>query len=86
MEFNAGISSFTGTRKSPLNMFRLHELTRAKSLNSGRTGGGDGVRFGIFLRIIRGWSGPEISLTCRQGDFAEDLSEEGKRAQPSRTS
>jgi hypothetical protein len=27
MEFNAGIFSLTGTRKSPLNMFRTRELT-----------------------------------------------------------
>ena len=79
MEFNARIFSFTGTRKSPLNMFRLRKLTLAHSPNSCRAGGGDGVPFGIFLAIIKGCSGLELSLTCRQGDFAEDLSEEGMR-------
>jgi len=31
----------------------------------------------LFPRIIKGWRGLELSLTCRQGDFAEGLSEEG---------
>jgi hypothetical protein len=79
MEFNAGIFSFTGTRKSPLNMLRLRELTRAQSRNSCGAGGGDGVTFGIFPRFIRGWSGLELSLTCRKGDFVEDLSEQGRQ-------
>jgi hypothetical protein len=57
-------------------MFRLRDLTLAQS----RNGGGDGLSAGIFRRIIKGWSGLQFSLTCRQGDFAEDLSEEGKRA------
>ena len=86
MEFNAGIFSFTGTSKSPLNMLRLCELTLARSRNSCGAGGGDGVPFGIFPRIIGGWSGLELSLTCRQDDFAEDLSEEGMRTQASGTS
>ena len=57
MEFNAGIFSFTGTRKNPLNMFRLRELTLARSRNSCGAGGGDSVPFGIFTAIIKGWSG-----------------------------
>jgi hypothetical protein len=60
-------------------MLRLRELTLARSRNSC----GDGVPFRYFspqlYRIIKDWSGLEPSLTCRQGDFAEDLSEEGKR-------
>jgi hypothetical protein len=63
MEFNAGIFSFTGTRKSPLNIFQLRELTRAQSRNSGRAGGVDGVRFDIFPRNTKGWSRLELSLT-----------------------
>jgi len=55
-------------------MFRLRELTLARSRNSCGAGGGDGVPFGIFLPIIKGWSGLQRSLTRRQGDFAEDLS------------
>jgi hypothetical protein len=86
MEFNGGIFSFTGTRKSPLNMFWLHELTLASGRNSRGAGGGDGVPFVIFPRKYKGWSGLKLSLTCRQGDFAEDLSEEGKRAKASWTS
>jgi hypothetical protein len=38
-----------------------------------------GVPLGIFPRNIRGWSGLELSLTCRKGDFAEDLSEQGRQ-------
>jgi hypothetical protein len=39
----------------------------------------DGVASGIFLIFIRGLSGLTLSLTSRQGDFGEDLSQEGKR-------
>jgi hypothetical protein len=56
-------------------MFRLSELTLARSGNSCGADSGDGVPFGIFTPIIKGWSGPELSLTCWQGDFADDLSE-----------
>jgi hypothetical protein len=38
-------------------------------------GGADGVASGIFLIFIRGWSGLELSLTCRQSEIAEDLSD-----------
>ena len=90
MEFNAGIFSFTGTSKSPLNMLRLRKLTFARSRNSCGAGCGDGVPFGSFprnyLAIIKGWSGIELSLTCLKDDFAEDLSEEGMRTQASGTS
>jgi hypothetical protein len=58
-------------------MLRLRELTLANSLNSRGAGGGDGVPFGIFPYSIKGWSGLELSLTRRQGDFTEDLSEQG---------
>jgi len=41
-------------------------------------GSGDGVRFGpSSLHYLKGWSGLELSLTCRQGAFADNLSEEG---------
>jgi hypothetical protein len=60
-------------------MLRLRELTLALSRNSRGAGGGDGVPFGIFPRSISGLSGLMLSLTCRQGDFADDLSEEGMR-------
>jgi hypothetical protein len=67
-------------------MFRLCELTLARSRKSRGAGGGEGVPLGIFPAIINGWSGLELSLTCRQGDFAEDLSEEGMRTKTSGTS
>jgi len=57
-----------------LRLFRLGELTRAQSRKSCRAGGGDGVLFDIFPHKYKGWSGLEPSLTCRQGDFADDLS------------
>jgi hypothetical protein len=60
-------------------MFRLRKLRLACSRNNCGAGGGNGVPFGIFPAIIKAWSGLELSLTCRQGDFAEDLSEEGKQ-------
>jgi hypothetical protein len=46
-------------------------------------GCGDGSRSVFFLAnivIFKGLSGLAPSLTCRQGDFAEDLSEEGMQA------
>jgi hypothetical protein len=67
-------------------MFRLRELTLGRGRNSGGTGGGGGVPFGIFPAIIKGWSGLELSFTCWQGDFAEDLSEQGMHTQTSGTS
>jgi hypothetical protein len=56
-------------------MFALRKLTLARSRNGCRTGSGDGVPLVFFSYSIKGWSGLELSLTCRQGDFAEDLSE-----------
>ena len=38
-------------------MLRLGELTLAQSRTSCGAGGGDGVPFGIFPAIIKGWSG-----------------------------
>jgi hypothetical protein len=83
--YNAGIFSFTGTRKNPLNMFRLRKLTPARSRISCGAGGGDGVANGIFPIFIRGWSALKLSLACRKDDFAEDLPEEGMRAKASGT-
>ena len=60
-------------------MFHLRELTLARSRNSCGTGGGDGVPLGIFPRNDQGLERVGAALTCRQGDFAEDLSEEGMR-------
>jgi hypothetical protein len=67
-------------------MLRLCKLTLARRRNSCGAGGGDGVPFGIFLRIIRGWSRLELSLTCPQGDIAEDPEEEGIHTHASGTS
>jgi hypothetical protein len=60
-------------------MFRHRELTLAKSPNSTAQAAAMACRSVLFPRIIKGWSGLELSLTCRQGDFGEDLSEEGMR-------
>jgi hypothetical protein len=66
-------------------MFLDQRVNAARSRNSG-AGGGDGVPVSIFPTIIKGWSGLELSLTCRQGEFAEDLSEEGMPTKSSGTS
>ena len=66
-----------GTRSNPLNIFRVRDLTLALSRNSC----GDGVANGIFPHIYQGLERAEAALTFRQGDFAEDPSEEGKQAQ-----
>jgi hypothetical protein len=58
-------------------MFRHRELTLAKSRNSTAQAAAMASRSVLFPRIIKGWRGLELSLTCRQGDFAEGLSEEG---------
>jgi len=58
-------------------MFRHRELTLAKSRNSRVADAEMASRPVLFPRIIKGWSGLELSLTCRQGDFAEDLSDAG---------
>jgi hypothetical protein len=44
---------------------------------------GDGVTNGHFPHIYQGFERAEAALTSRQGDFAEDPSEEGKRAKTS---
>ncbi|MGA9549050.1 MAG: hypothetical protein WBS14_15405, partial [Rhodomicrobium sp.] len=56
IKFNAGIFSFTGTSKNPLNMLRRRGLTPKRSRKSPGAGGGDGVPFGIFPIFIKGWS------------------------------
>jgi hypothetical protein len=65
-------------------MFRLRELTRERTKWLRRRLG-DGVPFDVFpryyLAIIKDWSRPKLSLTCRQGDFVEDLSEEEMQTQ-----
>jgi hypothetical protein len=47
----------------------------------------DGVPFDVFprdyLAIIKDWSRRKLSLTCRQGDFVEDLSDEEMQTQVS---
>jgi hypothetical protein len=60
-------------------MLQLRELTLALSRKRCGTGGGDGVPFGILPSIIKCSSGLALSLTCRQGEIADDLSEEGIR-------
>jgi hypothetical protein len=66
-------------------MFRHGELRLAKGRNSTAQAAAMASRSVLFSRIIKGWSGLTLSLTCRKGDFAEDLSEEGKRTKSSGT-
>jgi hypothetical protein len=86
MEFNAGIFSFTGARKSPLNMFPPRELPTRAAGKAAAQAAAMSIPLGIFPYSIKGWSGLELPLTCRKGDFAEDLSEQGKQAKASWTS
>jgi hypothetical protein len=67
-------------------MFRLRKLTPARSRKSWGADAATALRTVFFLIFIKGWSEPEATLTCRQGDFAEDPSEEGKRIKGSGTS
>jgi hypothetical protein len=41
------------------------------------------VPFGIFFSNYQGLERAGVALTCRQGDFAEDVSEEAKRMKAS---
>jgi hypothetical protein len=66
-------------------MFRLRKLTPACSRNSRGAVGSGGVTFAVFHRIINGLSRLTLSLTCRQGDFADNLSEEGMQTKASGT-
>jgi hypothetical protein len=67
-------------------MFWHRELMLAKSRNSTAQAAAMASRSVPFPRIINGWSGLMLSLTCHQGDFGEDLSEEGMRTKTSATS
>jgi hypothetical protein len=60
-------------------MFRLGELTLARGRNGCGTGGGDGVPSCIFPYSIKRWCGLQLSLTCRQGEFADNISVKGMR-------
>jgi hypothetical protein len=64
-------------------MFRLRKLTPARGGIGCGAGRCDGVVSAFFPIFINGLGKPKLSLTCRQGDFAEDPSEEGKRAKTS---
>jgi len=74
-----------GVETAPLNMLRLRELTLAKSRDRTAQAAAMASRSVFFPRIIKGWSGLELSLTCRQGDFADNLSEQGMRTKASGT-
>ncbi|MGC2395922.1 MAG: hypothetical protein WA579_07995, partial [Rhodomicrobium sp.] len=61
-------------------MLPLRELTLAHGRN--RCGAAVKVASGsvfFFIIFIKWLGGVEISLTCRKGEFAEDVSEEGIR-------
>jgi hypothetical protein len=55
-------------------------INHARSGNSSGAGSRNGVPFGIFPYCTKGWRELVLSLTCHQGDFVEDLSEEGMKA------
>jgi hypothetical protein len=67
-------------------MFQPRELTLAESRNSTAQAAVMASRSASFTCIIKLLSELELSLTCRQGDFAEDLSEEGMQTKASGTS
>ena len=60
-------------------MFRLHELTLAQSRNSRCADGGNGRPVRYFSSIYQGLKRDQALVNPWQGDFAEDLSEEGTR-------
>jgi hypothetical protein len=66
-------------------MFRLQELMLSRSRNSCSAGAVMASRSVFFLIFIKGRSALKLSLTCRQGDFAEDLLEEGIEVKASGT-
>jgi len=51
-----------------------HRVNHARGGNSSGAGGRDGMPFGIFPYSTKGWRELALSLTCRQGDFAENPS------------
>jgi hypothetical protein len=55
---------------------KINARTQAEKLRERR---GDGLANGAFPHIYQGLEGLWLSLTCLQGDFAEDTSEEGIR-------
>jgi hypothetical protein len=64
-------------------MFPTPELTTRVAGTEAAQAAAMAVPSAIFPRKHKGWSGLEPSLTCRQGDFGEDLSDEGKQTQAS---
>jgi hypothetical protein len=86
MQHNGSNPLISLVLKHSLNMFRLQKLTLARNWNGCGAGAAMASRTVFFLIFIKGWSGLETPLTCRQGDFAEDPSEEGNQAQTSGTS
>jgi hypothetical protein len=66
-------------------MFRHWRINPCEEGEQHGPSSGDGVPFGTFSLNYKNWSRLELSLTCRQGDFAEDLSEQGMQTQASGT-
>jgi hypothetical protein len=65
-------------------MFSVRKLTLAWSLNSRDAGFWMASRSAFSSQLSHIYQGLErvtLSLTCGKGDFAEDLSEEGKPTQ-----
>jgi hypothetical protein len=59
-------------------MLRTRELTTRAAGTDAAQAAPKALPSGIFPCKYKGWSGLKHPLTCRQGDFAEDLSEQGR--------
>jgi hypothetical protein len=64
-------------------MFLDQRINRLRGPEQRRRKRPDGVADGLFPYIYQGLERAGAALTRRQGDFAEDLSEEGKSAKTS---
>jgi len=66
-------------------MFRLRELTLARSRTAAAQAAAMASPLVFSSQLSRYYRGLELSLTCPQGDFADDLLEEEMREQASWT-
>jgi hypothetical protein len=71
--------------KIGLNIFLDQRINRSRGPGQQQRRRCDGVANGIFPHIYQGLERAEAALTCRQGDFGEDPSEEGNRTKTSVT-
>jgi hypothetical protein len=64
-------------------MFWTRELTARATRTEAAQAAAMAFPAAIFSRNTKGWSGLTLSLTRRQDDFAEDLSDERRQTQAS---